>query len=69
MPWYGTRRYRIYSENYETVRTVCGLLGMNLTALTTLAENDALRAAMMEKHLNVDHDYWIGLKRDDTYFR
>ena len=37
------------------------MLGMELVSFKNQAENDGLMAAMLEYHLDVNHNYWIGL--------
>ena len=36
-----------------------------MISLTNQAESDGLLAAMLEYHLTVDHNYWIGLSKSD----
>ena len=40
----------------------CKLLNMTLAQIESAEENDALRVALGDLHLN-GHDYWIGLER------
>ena len=40
----------------------CQLLNMTLAQIESSEENDALRVALGDLHLN-GHDYWIGLER------
>ena len=48
------------------MNATCDMLGMELVSFKNQAENDGLMAAMLEYHLDVNHNYWIGLSKDSS---
>ena len=51
-----------FLEQWSSVNRTCKLLNMTLAQIESAEENDALRVALGDLHLN-GHDYWIGLER------